>query len=148
MTNPLSELITKVLDETDLCGPEDVAREVFALIDNYEDATWIMLPGYVGDSLRRRRNAAPLGGVPRPPGYSAKQAGIRSAWSKRLRTQYEIEPGLWKFFGEMTADDLLYASEYRQKQAADLTSKSEYLLTVRRRLIEAGVDTVGELPEE
>lgn len=83
-----------------------------------------------------------------PPGYSAKVAGIRAAGPGWLRERLYAndDPRGYKFLGDATFSDLMFAAELRRDQAARTTAMAERYEALAGLLESHGVERVRDLP--
>lgn len=102
----------------------------------------------VPDQACRETHGRIVGGGATPTARpSSKVAGIRDAWSRRLRERVSVGPEQWKFLGDCTAADLDYAAELRDQLArANAARASEYRdLAARLRSTQDPTATVRDL---
>lgn len=123
----LIDLIRRVIAETDLAMPEDIAAKVGEMVPpkQLRAALAEALPHIVRIELTRDRGR---GTVRRAPNPSSKVAAIRQhldAWRKRLRDRIAVGDGEWKMLADCTATDLRTAASQRRAFAAGALSAAE-----------------------
>lgn len=81
---------------------------------------------------------------------SRKVAAIRGAWRAVLRKRLSVgeDPSAWKFFGDCTDGDLLYAADVRDALAASNARQAQRLRDLAKLLVDHQVVTVKDLPED
>lgn len=173
----LKQHLKKVLQETDLTDPKDIAAELLDRLPEGDERNLLLslLVGYVHRYVvnDRGRTAptstssasnlsllpAPNGGPVFPgsapsthgqQGYrrgSPKVSAIRDGWQKHLRARIHTENG-WKFFADLTYDDFMFAAAERQLQADRNMAAARRFHHWADLLTEYDVKTFRDLPPE
>jgi hypothetical protein len=122
----LNDLVRKVLVETALSDPHEVAVEVTRRLRGavaLREALAEALVVYVRTSFTRdlmRPSAVAVDAV-----SSAKVAACRSQWQRRLATPVVVDGG-WKRLGACTADDLRAVAASLRVHADQTAAKADY----------------------
>lgn len=151
----LDAIVRDVLSESNSNSLEELAATVFLRIpkDQHGRILARLLRSHVREIIRKTRmhsRAAQGGSTVTPIGSSrsAKVAGIRAGWQRRLDELVHTGEGNYTPLAACTYADLLYAADERQ-QAAERTL---VVAASYRRMAEAvkaaGVETFGDLPDD
>ena len=118
----IQQMVRKVLEETALTEPTDVAEKILSMLtpDDYLPVLQETLPHYVGTMYTLDRMAPAV----RPRG-SAKVAGVREMWKRRLNTPVKVN-GAWKRLGECDAFDLMSMADELRVLADKHLQKADY----------------------
>lgn len=159
----LAALVRDVCDHGIDADPAIIAKHVNHRIGrNDRDAALEQaLVAYVRAVVTRSRLSMVVpqitpGGHPLPEAQSAPATGghrstsIREAWRKVLRNRIPVgpEPGEWRFLVDCTASHLDYAAAVREELARRNENCARQYRALGAALIEHGVTTVGELPDD
>jgi hypothetical protein len=161
-------IIGRILDETTLNDPREIAEKAAAMIPPAEQFR-ILVDALVGDVrtvMTVRRNAAlsnafkpePAGPVvggsiqvsPKRNDYrpSKKVAGIRDWWADLLRERVHVGDQVWLPLGQCGVRELEFAERTRRDKAAQEVARAKQYMRLRELLDAHGVDTVAELPAD
>jgi len=122
----LKSLVRQVLTETGMSDPHEVAAEVSRRVRGaaaLREALAEALVVYVRTSFTRdlmRPSGEAAAQVP-----SAKVAACRSEWQRRLLTPLGVD-GVFKRFGDCTADDLRAVAASLRLHADQTAAKADY----------------------
>lgn len=154
-TFDLTALVRKVMDETDLADPADIAAKVVQRVPAKDRLAALQqaMPTFVRVTVTRNRG--PMAATSRrigrkQAGRSAKVAAIRAAapvWKRALRERLHVGRGQWLLLGECSYDHLMFAVAERREMALRNTASADRYEKVASALTEYGVETVQELPE-
>lgn len=151
----LSSLVTEVLDESDSTDIHVLAGLVADKVpdDQLRAALAASLVQFVRMQIGIRRASNPLLSndlVPpekeSKPNRSTKVIGIREMWKSALRDRINVSDG-YKFLGECSYDDLIYAADQRETLAASHAAKAARFRSLAEQLKLNNVSKVSELPE-
>ncbi|MGN8689856.1 hypothetical protein ACTND8_08130 [Atopobiaceae bacterium HCP3S3_F7] len=136
-----NERIRRLLDNTELSNPHDVAGALLNELDNtlpiaaradlYRATLAEVLPTYVGVEFSRTRMLNPVAVVVddvtpvREPAGSAKVAACRNDWNARKNTPVWLPNG-WKRLADCTADDLLALAATLRDRAEKVAAKAAW----------------------
>jgi hypothetical protein len=137
--------IKKVIDETDLTDPRDLAAKVAENIPVKLrlDALKQALPELVRVELTRARMSPP----PMLPNRSSKVTAIREDWRRHLRDRVHVGRSEWVMLADCSAEHFRSAAEERRAfAAANLAAAARYELYAVA-CEEHGVDRFADLPE-
>lgn len=150
----LRTLVRSVLEASRSADLGHLADTAFSRIDpaDHAEALRQAMRGFVRQVIGEQRADLPAG----PPAHvapsvaatSAKVTAIRDHWQRALRDRLNVGEGSWKFLGDCTADDLLFAAEQRREHAARNRRRAAQLDALRQQLDDHDVATVGDLPAE
>lgn len=159
----LREFIAEVCDTFPTADPAIIAIEVLNRIPrvHYRAALEQALPSLVNQVISRQRHNIPAAtftaGASAATGVrvaeraapSWKVIGIRETWQRLLRDRINVgpEPSEWKFLSDCTVPDLHYAADVRDEHARRNAARAAQYRQLAALLVEHGVDTVGNLPE-
>lgn len=167
-TEPVSirAVIGRILDETSLNDPREIAEKAAAMIPPAEQYR-ILVDALVGDVrsvMSQRRNAAlsatftprtdcRVGGSiqaapKRPVTRSRKVEGIRDWWSDLLRERIHVGDQRWMPLGECGVRELEFAERTRRAKAEQEVSRAKQYMRLRELLDQHEVTTVAELPAD
>lgn len=149
----LRALIREVCNTSTMTDPASIAKEVGRRIGRNQQADALdqALPLVVQHVISRYRAiSVPQQRTAPAPNRSRKVASIRETWRRMLRDRIAVGPavGDWKFLGDCTADDLAYAAAIREDHARRNAARAEQLRQLVDLLVEHGVETVGQLPDQ
>jgi hypothetical protein len=150
----LRKLVAETLESSAALTPSDLAAEVAAQIParKVREVLAEALTPYVhqviqhnrslpADHTQRESQSQVVGGNP-----SSKVAAIRD-WSRaQLRQRYHVGRGEWKFLGDFTFEDCMFAAQERREMAARNAAKAELFEALAERMKTAGAGTVSDLP--
>lgn len=158
----LTELVRKVMDETDIADPGALAAKVAEQIPARQRVAALhqALPNFVRVTIGRSRGPhahtnnghGPAGG---PAGRtqaarSAKVTAIRNAapvWKRALRERIHVGNRRWAMVGKCSYEELMYAVTERRRIAAQIGDSADRYEKVALALVEYGVETPEQLPE-
>lgn len=145
----LHSLITRVLVETDLADPREVAAKVAGMID--PDQREHILVNALADSVRsvmgQHRNAAMTRALARP-NRSAKVAGIRDWWAEMCAARVHVGGSQWVALGDCGEQELAFAERERREDAAREIARADMFAELRELLRKHKVRTVAQLPRD
>jgi hypothetical protein len=160
-------LTAKLLDETSLHDPREIAEKLAGMIPESEKHRILVdaLVGQVRTVMGSRRNTAMSNAFKRPvdapavggsiqsspkpvyrPRPSKKVAGIRDWWAEMLRERVHVGTGTWTTLGACGVAELEFAERYRRDQADKEVAAAKKFLALRMLLDEHQVATVADLP--
>lgn len=142
----LRKLVREVTGSTTLTDPGDIAREVGRRID--EDSVRAALDEALRVFVRQIISEDRPHGFTTPaprPGRSAKVAGIRDGWQRKLRARYATEHE-WKFLADCTHEDLIFIATDLDRKAAQNQAKARSFRGLAALLTDHGVERVRDLP--
>ncbi len=140
----LNELIKSVED----AGPNaaDMAAKAWPMIpESLRDSVGEMLLGrYIANMKPRLSKVAPL-----PTTKPVRSAKVRAyqIHAKFLRTSVNVGPGVDKWLGQCTYEDLCYAAENRRRHAAETIAAAEEFEALAALLKQQKVSEVGKLSD-
>jgi hypothetical protein len=147
----LRGLVREVLRSSTIADPGAVAVEVLKRIPSrmHKAALGQALRLYVRQVISEERisHRSEPAAAHQPPARSAKVAGIRDGWQKRLRDRVHCN-GTWKFLAACTYDDLLAAAAERRQLADRNQAWARQYDAWARLLTEHDAETFGDLPTE
>jgi hypothetical protein len=150
----LRKLVAETLESSAALTPSELAAEVAAQIParKMREILAEALTPYVHQVIQQHRSLAvdhsqrdthqgAVGGSP-----SSKVAAIRD-WSRvQLQQRYHVGNRKWKFLGDFTFEDCMFAAQERREQAARNAAKAELFEALAERMKTAGAGTVSDLP--
>lgn len=150
MSFDLEGLVHRVIDDTDIVNPGEIAAKVLDSIptEHLRDVLQMTLRQYVLTvvSRDRFRTAHPpkvLAGTANP---STKVLAIREYGKAWLRTR-ECIGGEWKLLGNCTYNDLMVLADTRKKAAERYLAKAEKYRRLAKELVRANASTPLELEQ-
>jgi hypothetical protein len=148
----LIALIRKVIDETDLASPADLAVKVAEMVPpkHVRAALAEALPNLVQTELGRQRMARTETSR-RTANPSSKVRAIREyadAWRKRLRDHISIGRDDWKLLADCSAADFRHAAESRRALAAGALANAAEFETFADACEAHKVARFADLPEK
>lgn len=157
----LRNLVLGIARAEDLHDERKIAIRVFDQLseDDYPDALRALLPGFVADVLREKRNEILLAAAPTAEKQRARREGGRSRREGRTRNERRLTAGFkeWlrgtdtftkKAIGDVTVDEWFAGAEYNNNQAKALRGMAKVRREYGYLLQEHGVNTLNELPDE
>lgn len=140
--------IKKVVDETDLTDPRDIAAKVAENVPAklLRDALAQALPELVRVELTRARSGQPAP-TAAPANRSSKVAAIRDAWRRHLRDRIHVGRGVWQMLADCTAENLRVAADERRQNAAANLAAADRFDRYAAALEEHKVARFADLPE-
>ncbi len=144
----LRALVRECVRSSITADPGLIATIVFSQIadEDHAEALDQALREIVREVIREERMRTQI--TSPQVGASAKVQGIRDHWQRALRDQIYVAEGEWKFLGDCTQDDLMFAAEQRREQASRLRAKAAQYDVLRGLLDEHGVKQVRDLPAD
>ena len=135
-------LVRRVVRETSLNDPTDIAEEAFGRIspDSYGAMLREALRTAVRIEITRHRSAA------RGSGSMTARREAVAEWSRMLNTIERDANGVWVRLHEFGYDDLIAAAESRERLAAENLEKANQYRTLADLVKRHGVATLGEVP--
>lgn len=145
----LRKLVAAVLDASETTDPTTLAREIAAKVPARSLRAYLAeaLAPYVREQIQHARSAANAARETPGPSRSSKVAAIRSWSRKQLRERYHVGYGVWKFLGDFTYEDLVFAASERRQHAARNMAKAAQFDQLAELVRARGVATVAELAE-
>lgn len=141
----LSEIIDIVLDGTVEADPRVLADHVYDSIPAGDRDTILreLLPGAIGDQIRRRRHSFVRGdgAPPRSSRWDQASTAAHGLFDQRVA----CEDG-WKLLRDTTADDLEWIAVAYDRRAEDNAAAADRHRRLAKAVVDGGVVTVGELP--
>ena len=121
----LRALVREVSASSLIPDPSQLADEVYRRLpeSDRDAALQQSLRQFVRQVMSEERMQTHIGS-PAGPGTSAKVQGIRDHWQKALRNSLNVGEGVWKFLGDCTAADLMFAADQRREQASRNRAKA------------------------
>lgn len=159
----LAALVREVCNHSADANPEVIAKHVNHRISRHDrDAALEQaLVAYVRAVVTRSRLSMAVsqitpggqrfnGDQHTPATGGHRSAPIREAWRKVLRNRIPVgpEPGEWRFLADCTVPHLDYAATVREELARRNANCARQYRALGAALIEHGVTTVGELPDD
>lgn len=147
----LRALVREVMNTSTLKTPDEIAAEVAKRIPKAKTAEALhqSLRTFARQVISEER---PHGfrGVTSPVSStrSAKVAGIRDGWQKKLRARYHIGDGAYEFLGDCTAENLIFIATDLDEQAARKQARARGFRRLAEALDEHGAERVRDLPAE
>lgn len=132
-----------------VADPGLIADDVFRRIParNRDTALRQALRQFVRQVLTEDRMRTHISSTP-GVGVSSKVQGIREHWQRALRDRLNVDDGVWKFLGECTRADLMFAADQRREQASRNRAKAAQYDALRALMEKHGVDRVADLPAD
>lgn len=152
MTEPVSlhSLIARVLAETDLADPREVAAKVAGMIA--PDQREHILINAIADSVRsvmgERRNVAMTNALAPRPNRSAKVAGIRDWWAEMCAARVHVGGSQWIALGDCGEPELAFAEQERRADAEREIGRADMYGQLRKLLRKHKAHTVAQLPRD
>ncbi|MBF6393890.1 hypothetical protein IU443_28585 [Nocardia farcinica] len=160
-------ITARVLDETSLNDPREIAEKVAAMIPPAEQFRILVdaLVSEVRSVMSERRNRAlsnafkPVVDVPvvggsiqtapkRQPNRSRKVEGIRDWWADVLSSRVHVGGSQWMVLGQCGVKELEFAEKERRDLAAREVGRAKQYMRLRELLDQYEVATVAELPAD
>jgi hypothetical protein len=145
----LIALIRKVIDETDLANPADIAAKVAEMVPpkSVREAFAQALPFVVQVEVSRYHSAPPR----RSANPSSKVAALRDyadVWRVKLRERISVGNHDWKLLADCSATDFRQAAEGRRVHAAGALANAARFDTYAAACEEHKVARFADLPEK
>lgn len=147
----LRALVREVMDNSTLKTPDEIATEVAKRIpaDCIADALQQSLRTFTRQVISEERPHGMRGiSAPVASSRSAKVAGIRDGWQRKLRARYHVGEGAYEFLGECTAENLIFIATDLDEQAARKQARARGFRRLAEALETNGVERVKDLPAE
>lgn len=153
MTFDLRALVRDVLRASEQPNPDWLVEAVLARVPEGEMAEALRqaLPSIIREAAARERSAnpiAPSSSMPTKAPGSWKVQAIREEWQRALRNRIHVGPGDYKFLGDCTYDDLLFAAAERTAIADKNAAIARSYNALAALLTEHDAKTVRDLPAE
>lgn len=149
----LIALIRKVIDETDLANPTDIAAKVAEMVPpkSVREAFAHALPFVVQVEVSRYHptipTPAPVRRQANPSAKVAAQRAYAEAWRARLRLRISVGNLEWKMLADCSAADFRNAAARRRAHAAGALANAAEFETWAAACDEHKADRFADLPE-
>lgn len=146
----LHTLIKRVLDETDITDPREIAVKVAGMIPEHR-VHQILVDALVADVrtvMGSRRNRAMSNALMSKPNRSAKVVGIRDWWSEMLAARVHVGSSRWVALGDCGDPELAFAEQERRADAERELQRADMYAQLRKLLRTYKVKTVADLPRD
>lgn len=145
----LRKIVAAALNASETTDPASLAREIAEKIPSRSVRACLAeaLAPYVREQIQHSRSVATAMQEAPGPSRSSKVAAIRSWSRKQLRERYHVGAGEWKFLGDFTYEDLVFAANERRDHAARNLAKAAQFDQLAELVQARGVATVAELAE-
>lgn len=146
----LIALIRKVIDETDLANPADIAAKVAEMVPpkSVRDAFAQALPFVVQVEVSRYHPSAPVRRTANPSSKVAALRDYADIWRVKLRERISVGSHEWKFLADCSAIDFRQAAEGRRIHAAGALANAARFDAYAAACEEHKVDRFADLPEK
>lgn len=153
MTFDLRALVRQMLRTSEQPNPDWLVEAVLARVTeaDREEALRQALPSIIREAAARERMANPItpsAAMPTKARGSWKVQAIREEWQRALRNRIHVGPGDYKFLGDCTYDDLLFAASERMAIADKNAAIARSYNALAALLTEHDAKTVRDLPAE
>ncbi len=148
----LRKAARRVLDETDLTAPEDIADKVLAMLpaEEKEAVLRFLMISWVSNEVTRR---AEFTGArkfdrdgKRTAARSAKVSAIRAAAPKWLRDRVYVGGGRRILLADCSYENLMYLQADRYESAEKFTAVGDKFGQLASLVLQHGVERVADLP--
>lgn len=152
MTDSVRERVRKVLVETELSDPHDIADALLAKLKGQaaRDALAECLPQYVRIVLsgeRRRDRLDPAMGATTNQRSTAGSSRSSKWAAARSLFRQPIYVGQWRQLGELTVEEVTWLVDDRDRQAKELMIARDRWSALRDLMTRRKADRVADLPE-
>jgi hypothetical protein len=147
---PIAAMVKDILETTDLVDPDDVTAKVRSMLGTDVES----LNAALDETLRPYvRLLFPRGATPEsrtPSSRSWRVDGTREmapVWHEQRMAESTYVNGIYKAYGDCTADDLGWLAQYRRDKADGLLFEAKRHDSVCAALKRSRKTTVRQLPE-